>query len=327
MSAINDSDQYDFGFETVQVDERGQVIERKLVRVSAFRESLTDAIELELVAIPSGEFTMGSPESEHNRFEDENPQHQVTIQSFFMGRYPVTQAQWYAIANASPVDRLLDLNSCGFEEDNLPAENVHWDAADNLPITGVYWDEAIEFCQRLSRDTGRNYRLPTESEWEYACRAGTVTPFHFGPTITPDLANYRGIDCGNANDKWFFSGAYDRGPNGIHCDDITPVGSFPANAFGLSDMHGNVSEWCLDRWHGDYREAPADGSAWIANGDDNVVIRGGSFNTFPAYCRSASRQLQTPERYSRHGTIGFRVICEMPKRSDSSFSDGHLPTI
>jgi formylglycine-generating enzyme required for sulfatase activity len=313
MSNIKVNDQYPFEFETIQVDEQGQVIERKPGRAFAFREPLADEIGFEMVAVPSGKFMMGSPESEHNRSEDENPQHQVTVQPFFMGKYPVTQAQWYAIANTLPVERKLDLNSCGFEEDNLPIEDVYWNEADNLPIEGVYWDEAIEFCQRLSRDTGRNYRLPTEAEWEYACRAGTETPFHFGATITPNLANYRGIDCGNANEKWFFSGSYDRGSKGIYRDDTTPVDAFPPNAFGLYDMHGNVSEWCLDYWHGNYKGAPADGSAWISGGDDNVVTRGGSFDTFPAYCRSASRQLQTPERYSRYCTIGFRLVCEIPR--------------
>jgi formylglycine-generating enzyme required for sulfatase activity len=253
-----------------------------------------------MVAIPSGKFMMGSPDSEHDRFEDENPQHQVTVQPFFMGKYPITEAQWQAIAPTSPVEQELDLNSCGFEEDNLP-------------MTGVYWDEAIEFCQRLSRETGRNYRLPTEAEWEYACRAGTKTPFYFGKTITCDLANYRGIDCGNANEQWFFSGSYDQGPKGIYRNDMTPVNAFPPNAFGLYDMHGNVSEWCSDRWHSNYEGAPADGSAWISDGDDNVVARGGSFGTFPAYCRSASRQIQTPKSYSRYRTIGFRVVCEIPK--------------
>jgi formylglycine-generating enzyme required for sulfatase activity len=213
------------------------------------------------------------------------------------------------------------LNSCGFAEDNLPIEDVHWDRAANLPITGVYWDEAMskappgahEFCDRLSRDPGRKYRLPAEAEWEYACRAGTQTPFYFGQTITTDLANYRGTDRGNANEQWFWSGAYDLGPKGIYRDEITPVDTFPPNAFGLYDMHGNVSEWCLDAWHGDYRDAPVDGSAWIVGGDDNVVTRGGDFDNFPAYCRSASRKLQTPERYSRYCTIGFRVVCELPR--------------
>lgn len=309
MSAIKVNNQYPFEFETIQVDEQGQVIERKQGRAFAFRELLADEVELEMVAIPSGKFLMGSPKSEHDRSEDENPQHPVTVQSFFMGKYPVTEAQWHAIADTLPVERELDLNSCGFAEDNLPIEDVHWSKATDLPITGVYWDEAIEFCQRLSRDTGRVYRLPTEAEWEYACRAGTETPFSFGQTITPDLANYRGVDCGNVNEQWFWSGSYDRGPKGIYRDDITPIDAFSPNAFGLYDMHGNVSEWCLDPWHGNYEGATVDGSAWISGGDDNVVMRGGSYNNFPARCRSASRQLQTPERYSRLCTNGFRVVC------------------
>jgi formylglycine-generating enzyme required for sulfatase activity len=313
MSAIEVNDQYPFEFETVQVDEHGNVIERKPGRAFAFRESLTDEIELEMVAIPGGEFIMGSPESEYNRSEDETPQHLVTIQPFFMGKYPVTEAQWHAIADTLPVERNLDLNSGGLLEEDLPVEEMYWGKATNLPVTGMFWDQAIEFCHRLSRDTGRNYRLPTEAEWEYACRAGTETPFSFGQTITTDLANYRGTDCGNVDEQWFLSGSYDRGPKGIFRDDITPIDAFPPNAFGLYDMHGNVSEWCLDPWHGNYRGAPADGSAWISGGDDNVVIRGGSFNTFPAHCRSASRHLQTLERYSRYCTKGFRVVCEISK--------------
>jgi formylglycine-generating enzyme required for sulfatase activity len=309
MSFIKYSDRYPFEFETVRVNEQGQIIERQRGRAFAFREPLSEAIGLEMVEIPGGKFIMGSPESEHNS-TDENPQHQVTIQPFWMGKYPVTQPQWQAILNTLPVERELNLDSPGFERDNLPLEDMDWDKVVNLPITGVYWDEAIEFCYRLSRDTGRKYRLPTEAEWEYACRAGTVTAFHFGPTITSDLANYRGVDCGKVDDQWFFSGAYDRGPKGIYRNDITPVDTFPPNAFGLYDLHGNVSEWCLDAWHGNYQDAPTDGSAWIVGGDDNVVARGGSFNDFPDYCCSASRQLKTPERYSRYATIGFRVVCE-----------------
>ena len=334
MSAIKANDRYPFEFETVQVDERGLVIERKQGRAIAFREFLTDEIELEMVAIPGGEFMMGSPESEYDsaeptlreRCEDETPQHLVTIQPFFMGKYPVTEAQWHAIADTLPVERELDLNSpdmlpmtgrlavnSGGVKDNLPVEEVYLGKATNLPVTTMFWEEAIEFCQRLSRDTGRNYRLPTEAEWEYACRAGTSTPFSFGQTITTDLANYRGTDSGKADERWFFSGSYDRGPKGIFRDDITPIDAFPPNAFGLYDMHGNVSEWCLDRWHGGYQGAPADGSAWISDGYDDVVMRGGSFDTFPARCRCASRHLQTSERYGRLATNGFRVVCEMPR--------------
>jgi formylglycine-generating enzyme required for sulfatase activity len=308
MSAITIKDQYPFEFETIQVNERGQTIERKRGRAFAFREPLSDEVGLEMVAIPGGKFMMGSPESEHDRSVDESPQHQVTVQPFWMGKYPVTEAQWNAISNTSPVERELNLDTPGFERD--PLEDTDWEVV-NLPITGVYWDEAIEFCHRLSRDTGRKYRLPSEAEWEYACRAGTQTPFYFGPTITSDLANYRGTDAGSANERWFFSGAYDRGPKGIYRNDITPVDTFPPNAFGLYDLHGNVSEWCLDLWHGDYRDAPADGSAWIAGGWDDMVTRGGSYSSFPARCRSAGRHLHTLERYGRD-TIGLRVVCELP---------------
>jgi formylglycine-generating enzyme required for sulfatase activity len=137
---------------------------------------------------------MGSPESEPDRSEDETPQHRVTIQPFFMGKYPVTEAQWHAIADILPVERDLDLNSGGLLEEDVPIEKRYLGKATNLPVTGMFWDEAIEFCQRLSRDTGRSDRLPTEAEWEYACRAGTETLFNFGQTITTDLANYRGVD-------------------------------------------------------------------------------------------------------------------------------------
>jgi formylglycine-generating enzyme required for sulfatase activity len=239
--AIKVNSQYPFEFETVQVDEQGQVIERKRGRAFAFRELLADEIGLEMVAIPGGKFMMGSPEPEPNRNEDEGSQHQVTIQPFFLGKYPVTEAQWYAIADTLPVERELDLNSCGVGEKDLPVEEMYWGKATNLPVTGMFWDEAIKFCQRLSRETGRVYRLPTEAEWEYACRAGTETPFSFGQTITTDLANCRGIDCGNANEQWFFSGSYDRGSKGIFRNDITQIDASPPNAFGLYDMHGNVS--------------------------------------------------------------------------------------
>ncbi len=314
MSIVKINDKYPFEFETVRVNEWGQIACRKRGRAFAFREPLAVEVGLEMVEIPGGKFMMGSPESEHEHSTDESPQHQVTIQPFYIGKYPVTQAQWNAISNASPVKRELDLDEPGSERYYTPLEDPDWNKVVNLPITGVYWDEAHEFCHRLSRDTGRKYRLPTEAEWEYACRAGTQTPFYFGPTITPDLANYRGTDAGKVDDKCFCSGADDRGAKGIYRDDITPVDTFSPNAFGLYDLHGNVAEWCLDAWHGDYRGAPTDGSAWIADGDDDMVTRGGSFRSSPAQCRSASRQLHTSKRYGRVA-IGLRVVCELPRTS------------
>jgi formylglycine-generating enzyme required for sulfatase activity len=160
----------------------------------------------------------------------------------------------------------------------------------------VRWNDAIEFCQRLSKLTGQVYRLPSEAEWEYACRAGTTTPFHFGETISTDLANYNG------------DYVYGEGVKGINQGKTTLVGSFKmANAFGLYDMHGNVWEWCQDTWHGNYVGAPTDGSAWTDENDNNYhLLRGGSWILIPQICRSAYR---VHINY-RDGNVGFRVVCE-----------------
>ncbi|MEL6382608.1 MAG: formylglycine-generating enzyme family protein [Cyanobacteria bacterium J06626_18] len=149
------------------------------------------------------------------------------------------------------------------------------------------WYEAIEFCNRLSKYTGREYRLPSEAEWEYACRAGTATPYYFGMTISENQANYDG-----------------------RYKSTTEVGRFPPNAFGLHDMHGNVFEWCLDDWHDNYQGAPTDGSAWLADGE-RKVIRGGSWLYDPWTCRSAYRlDLNSGDRYN---AFGFRVVCAVRK--------------
>ena len=252
-------------------------------------------LPLDMVYIPPGSFQMGSPEDELGRFESEAPQHPVTLaQPFFMGKYPVTQAQWQAVVSLPQVDRDLNADPAKFKADNRPVEQISW-------------DDAVEFCQRLARATNRPYRLPTEAEWEYACRAGTTTPFHFGPSITTDLANYRGTD-------WEYegktsSGAYGDGPHGEFRKETTEVGSFDvANAFGLYDMHGNVWEWCQDTWHKTYEGAPADGSAWISSDErEYSVLRGGSWYDFPGYCRSATRDVNAPD--SRGNGTGFRVVC------------------
>ena len=218
-------------------------------------EDLGNGVELEMVLIPAGTFIMGAPENEEGSRNRERPQHQVTVPTFFMGRYQVTQAQWEIVANLPQVERELKAQPSKFKGDNLPVESVSW-------------YDAVEFCTRLSNHTGRNYRLPSEAEWEYACRAGTTTPFHFGETITTDLANYRGTD----NEEYKLSGSYGNSSKGIYREETMPVGSFDAaNAFGLSDMHGNVWEWCLDNYHNNYKGAPKNGSAWVES-DETIII-------------------------------------------------------
>ncbi len=218
---------------------------------------------------------MGSPEDEPERYEDEGPQHGVTVESFLMGKYPVTQAEWRAVAALPQVERNLDADPSYFKGDDCPVEQVSW-------------YEAMEFCARLSAHTGREYRLPTEAEWEYACRAGTTTRYHFGDTLTSELANY------DANQT-------------------TEVGSCPPNAFGLYDMHGNVWEWCQDHWHKNYKGAPTDGSPWLTKDSDAYrVLRGGSWYFIPRICRSASRNDDRPG--NRNFYIGFRVVANVADR-------------
>jgi formylglycine-generating enzyme required for sulfatase activity len=278
---------FEFEFETVQVDERGKILHREQGKASTFREPLSPDLGLEMIAIPSGKFMMGSPDTEHDRYDDESPQHEVTVQPFFIGKYPVTQAQWRVIANTPEIERKLNLEPSHFKRDNRPVEEISW-------------EESVEFCKRLSRETGRDYRLPTEAEWEYACRAGTTTPFHFGKTITGKLANYYS-DVTYLQERKVKSKG-----------ETTPVGDFPPNAFGLYDLHGNVWEWCLDNWHSNYEGAPTDGSAWLSNEDDiGYVRRGGSWDGDPRLCRSATRNNYTPGY--RNLNVGFRVVCEIPR--------------
>lgn len=215
--------------------------------------------------------------------ETETPRHLVTVASFFIGRYEVTQAEWRAVVSLPKVDRDLNPDPSEFKGDNLPVDNVSW-------------EDATEFCARLSAKTGRTYRLPTEAEWEYACRAGSAGPFAFGPTITPDLVNYDG------------NYAFGAGPRGVSRRKTLPVGGLGiANAFGLCDMHGNVWEWCLDVWHPDYTGAPSTGVAWDSGGDPNFrVIRGGSWITGPSDCRS-SRRVNNPPG-NRNSDVGFRIV-------------------
>ncbi|MEB3355346.1 MAG: SUMF1/EgtB/PvdO family nonheme iron enzyme [Synechococcales bacterium] len=292
---------------TARVNEQGEVTEEASVDISVYDEDLGNSITLGMVQIPGGEFLMGQTEAEKQElirqvgeenyqswYARELPRHQVNVSSFFMGKFPVTQAQYEAVMGENPAtqydrDRFVDPNK---------------------PVVGVSWNEAIAFCERLSQQTGREYRLPSEAEWEYACRAGTETPFYFGETITTDLANYRGTDWEYQGTT--YPGNYGNGPKGIFREQATPVGSFPANAFGLFDMHGNVWEWCLDHWHENYEGAPTDGSAWIEGGDSTRrLLRGGSWDNVPRYCRSAYRDRDVAD--GRYSYIGFRVVSSSPR--------------
>ncbi|MDJ0569631.1 MAG: formylglycine-generating enzyme family protein [Pleurocapsa sp. MO_192.B19] len=252
-------------------------IERQKHTARYYSETLSDDIKLEMVLIPEGEFMMGAPETELELRNSERPQHKVNVPTFFMGRYPITQEQWQAIMGNNPSE---------FKGDKRPVENISW-------------EDAQEFCARLTQHTNRKYRLPTEAEWEYACRAGTKTPFHFGETITTELANYDG--------KY----VYGAGVEGEYRGETTEVGEFPPNAFGLYDMHGNVWEWCEDNWHENYEDAPNDGSAWLSGDNSIKVVHGGSWISGPGSCRSAFRDDLT--RVDRDDTFGFRVVCVAPK--------------
>ncbi|MBD2339844.1 SUMF1/EgtB/PvdO family nonheme iron enzyme [Calothrix sp. FACHB-156] len=278
-----------FNFDVVTVNAKGQEIRREKGQAEYFTEDLGNGVSLQMLAIPSGKFLMGSPVGEG--FDIEKPQHLVKVESFFMGKYPVTQAQWRRVAALPKVKRDLKADPSRFKGDNRPVEQVSW-------------YDAVEFCSRLSKYTNREYRLPSEAEREYACRAGTMTPFHFGETITTELANYNG------------DYTYASEPKGKYRAETTEVGSFPPNGFGLYDMHGNVWEWCQDDWHSSYQGAPADGSAWFDDKNQlyqkqgRTVLRGGSWVSIPVDCRSASRDLN--HRAVRDvivNFVGFRVVC------------------
>ena len=222
-----------FQIATIDPNKGGEISYRP-GQADYFIEELGDA-SLEMVAIPGGTFLMGSPENELERYGFESPQHQVTVQPFFIGKVTVTQAQWKAVASLPKLNR------------NLKADPSFFKGSDR-PVEKVSWHEAVEFCNRLCQKIGKFYRLPSEAEWEYACRAGTTTPFHFGETIATDLSNYQGTDFEYEGN--LYSGFYGTGKHGIYRGETVPVGSFPPNAFGLYDMHGNVWEWCIDRLAG-----------------------------------------------------------------------------
>jgi formylglycine-generating enzyme required for sulfatase activity len=222
-----------------------------------------------LTYVPGGSFMMGSPPSEEGRTDDEGPQHLVTLPGFYMGETEVTQAQWRRVAQLPKVNIDLDPDPSNFKGDDLPVELVSW-------------NEAVEFCERLSKATGRKYRLPTEAEWEYAARAGTSGPY-----------------AGNLDAMaWYF----DNSDGKTHF-----VKGKQPNAWELYDMHGNVWEWCEDVWHDNYNGAPADGSAWLSGGDSSFrLLRGGSWGSQSIFCRSAIRINYWPD--DRDSSFGVRVV-------------------
>jgi formylglycine-generating enzyme required for sulfatase activity len=299
-------------FDFATVDEKG--IRRPAQRASAatFTEDLGSGNSLDMAAMPGGSFTMGSPNDEPERRPNEGPQHHIGLAPFFIGAAPITQAQWLAVIMTHPgkVQHDLDPSPSFFRGVDLPVESITW-------------YEAEEYCRRLAAITGRDYRLPSEAQWEYACRAGSAGPFNVGPTITTDLANYCGAGgavCGDSDGKSiasdyydgqkYGSGAYGQGPAGIFRATTTRAGTFPPNRFGLYDMHGNVWEFCLDIATATYNDAPADGGAFLAGPPDgNRILRGGSWSHNPAICRSAYRDAIPPDNPGWQGRIGMRVVC------------------
>jgi len=274
------------------------VIRRHKSKALFYTETLNKSVSLEMVSIPSGSFIMGAYKDEENSRDNERPQHLVNVPAFFMGKYPITQAQYESVMGRNPSDFK--------DKPDSPSR----------PVENASWEDAQEFCKKLSELTKREYHLPSEAQWEYACRAipsppapllegeggkKIYPPFHFGETISTELANYDG------------NYTYGIGEKGEYREETTPVGYFKvANEFGLYDMHGNVWEWCEDDWHDNYEGAPTDGSAWIdkkskESDKTSHPLRGGSWILDPGDCRSAYRDLNLLD-----DAFGFRVISSAP---------------
>ena len=300
-----------FEFEVVTFNRQGAIVTRENQQAKSFQEELPNGVTLEMVHIPGGTFIMGTEDAKierlvkkygSERFRRETPRHKVTVSDFYMGKYPITQKQWKAIASLDVIEQQLEL------------EPSVLSGKDNHPVEQVSWDDAQEFCRRLSRHTKKQYRLPSEAMWEYACRAvidnkqlpitsyssKKYPPFYFGETITGELANYNAIEK-FANES-----------SGKFRQRTTAVGSFSPNAFGLYDMHGNVWEWCEDDWHDNYQDAPNDGNAWLSKDTSVKVIRGGSWGFKPYSCRSAYRFDFIRDDHS--DDIGFRVVWVAPNQ-------------
>jgi formylglycine-generating enzyme required for sulfatase activity len=293
------------GFEVVTLDSSGGVAGRRKGHALFYVEDLGAGVTLTMLKIPGGHFLMGTSFEEatvvqgnyvrythedYAEFWHEGPPHTVTVSSFYMGRFEVTQAQWRAVASLPRANVELPDDPSDFKDDNRPVENISW-------------QQAVEFCDRLSLASGRHYRLPTEAEWEYACRAGTSTPYYFGDAITSEYSNYKGIE------------PYGSVGWGAFLGETAPVGMYGApNAFGLYDMHGNVDELCADPWHETYNSAPSDARVWTEGGNSYIhVVRGGGLYSRPADLRAASRgRCYNPANPCYKD--GFRVVADAPSR-------------
>jgi formylglycine-generating enzyme required for sulfatase activity len=290
-----------FSFETIQLNRRGEVEQHSTGENRQSIETLPDGVPLEMVSVPAGFFQMGS--RGEGGYEDEMPVHPVFLNAFWIGKYPVTQRQWRAVMGRLP--------DCRFH-------------GEDLPVDTICWRDAAAFCERLSKAAGVRYALPSEAQWEYACRAGTTGPFSFGETLTTDAANFVGEHT------------YREAPAGVYRHGTTNIGSFPPNRWGIYDMHGNVWEFCADGWSENYLGAPVDGSAhmaasgssrqarpfrladlfssasresnrWGGTGTTGVrVARGGSWHEPPLHCRSAVR-LKVAED-DRMEYYGLRIV-------------------
>jgi formylglycine-generating enzyme required for sulfatase activity len=253
----------------------------------------TNSVGMKLVLIPAGKFMMGSPEDEKYRSDNEGPQHRVWItKPFYMGVYTVTQKQYKTVMGKNPSD---------FSAGGSRSVFVEGLDTDDFPVETVSWKDAQAFCKKLSalpaeKKAGRKYRLPTEAEWEYACRAGTTTPFHYGKSLSSRQANFNG--------PYPYGGA-DKGP---YLKRTCKVGSYKLNAWGLFDMHGNVFQWCQDWYDRNYsrvspKKDPVGPKAGTAR-----VIRGGSWGMPGTECRAACRPNYGEQPGYRGNFIGFRVV-------------------
>ncbi|HEY2981261.1 MAG TPA: formylglycine-generating enzyme family protein [Anaerolineales bacterium] len=262
-------------FQAPALNERGEVVAQSSHSAELFTEDIGNGVSLDLIVIPAGAFQMGSPRRLGSK--EEQPQHFVNLQSFMLGRTLITQAQWKSVLGKLPPVRF---------------------AGEQLPVERVTWTEARKFCERLSVRARRPYRLPSEAEWEYACRAGTSTPFAFGETLTTDYANFVG------------ERVYRQEPPGLYRHCTTHGDDFPPNAFGVREMHGNLWEWCEDSWLDGYADAPRDGGSYIDRKSKYGVARGGSWHDPADNCRSAARLRVLQSEAEEF--IGFRVACDLP---------------